>query len=136
MALVACLLALAAAAADESPARAGTRNAGARYVQGTIVKRHTEIFSLFDDHLTTANVAYPDALKFADATYAGTIKIIGANPMVGGRRPDLGLVKVLSKQSTEGGSTLRVRIRNDNPHGTLAARAVVTAITREPRPGG
>jgi hypothetical protein len=121
-------LATGAIAVGASPAMAvGTSRA--------VVKRHTQTISVLPARTTTVNVAYPDALEFGGATYSGEVRLIGPNPAVGGRRPKLSLIKVLSRQSAEGGSVLRVRIRNANPLGTLAARAVVSAITRLPVAG-
>jgi len=96
------------------------------------VKRISETVELYSGRTTTVNVPYPDALEYAGARYAGRVRIIGAPPQVGGPRPRLGLIRVLSSGPALGGSELRVRIRNSNPGGTLAARAVVTAITYLP----
>jgi hypothetical protein len=112
-------------------ALAGAIGVGAQAGE-TVIKRDSRTVVLFPGRLTTVNVAYPDALEFGGATYSGTVKIISSDPKVGGPRPRLSLVKVLSKGSAEGGSVLRVRIRNGNPRETLAARAIVTAITQLP----
>ena len=102
--------------------------AGAQAAGGT-VRRHSETVELYDARTITVNVPYPAALEFAGATYSGAVRIIGAPAAVGGRRPRAALVRVLSDGSAEGGSVFRVRIRNSNPTGTLADRAVITAIT-------
>ncbi|MHB8658532.1 MAG: hypothetical protein ACYC91_11350 [Solirubrobacteraceae bacterium] len=100
-----------------------------------VVKRHEVTVSVLPARITTVNVVYPDALKFGGARYSSKVRILGPNPKVGGDRPRLGLIEVLSKRSAEGGSVLRVRISNRNRLGTLSARAEITAITREPRKG-
>jgi hypothetical protein len=90
------------------------------------VKRHEETVSVLPARTTTVNVAYPDALEFAGATYSGEVRVIRPNPDVGGTPPKLSLVTVLTKEPAEGGSVLHVRIRNANPRGTLAAQAEIT----------
>jgi hypothetical protein len=97
-----------------------------------VVKRHEETVSVLPARTSTFEVSYPDALEFGDAVYSGTVRLLGPNPDVGGRRPKLSLVRVLSSGSAEGDSVLRVRIRNANPLGTLAVRAEIVAVTREP----
>jgi hypothetical protein len=117
-------------AASRAGAAASLRSAAE---SAPVVKRHEETVSLPPAAVTTVDVVYPDALEFGGATYSGKVKILGPNPEVGGRRPRLSLIDVLSKGSAEGDSVYRVRIRNANPRGTLSARAEITAITREPR---
>jgi hypothetical protein len=99
------------------------------------VKRHERTISVPPARTTTVDVAYPDALEFAGAVYSGSVRIVGPAGRAIGTRPRLGLVEVVDEGSAEGGSVLRVRIRNRNPLGTLAARAEITALTREPAVG-
>jgi hypothetical protein len=121
-----CCVVLALGAAGGAGSRAAAAGAP------VVVKRHEETVSVLPARTSTFEVSYPDALEFAGAVYSGAVKIIGPNPAVGGRRPKLSLVRVLSSGSAEGDSVLRVRIRNANPPGTLAARAEIVAVTREP----
>jgi len=109
----------------------GASGAGAGATGGFVVKRNAQTIEVPAGRVTTRNLVYPDALKLGDSTYSGTVRILGPDPRSRGTRPRLTLIKVVSMQPAEGGSVLRVRIRNGNPTGTLAARAVITAITRE-----
>jgi len=115
-----------------SLAAAAATTATLAFAAGSVLRRHAETVSVLPARTTTVDVVYPDALEFAGAVYSGTVRIVGPNPALGGPRPRLRLITVLSSASAEGGSVLRVRIRNTNPLGTLAARAEITAITREP----
>lgn len=97
-----------------------------------LVKRASRTISLRAGQTRTVLVPYPDALEFGGARYSGRVKVLSVAAPGHGRQPSLLLVKVLSKASSEGGSLLRVRIRNANAPGTLPVRALITAITRIP----
>ena len=101
----------------------------------TLVKRDMRTVALRPGRTTTVTVPYPDALEFGGARYSGTVKILLPPPGARGRRPTLRLIKLLSDGPAEGESLFRVRIRNDNPPGTLPARAVIVALTRLPASG-
>ena len=126
-AVAALVLGLACAAAVDAAALAS---------QPSVVKTDTRVVELYAARTTTVELPYPDALEFAGASYSSRVRIIGSPRDVGGARPRLSLIRVLSSESTEGGSLLKVRIRNRNPRGTLAARAIVTAVTTEPASSG
>ncbi len=82
--------------------------------------------------IRTLTVPFPDALKYANASYRGTHSVTA--PAAAGRPPRLTLVRVLSAHSVLGGSEYEVRIRNANPSGTAPVRLRVTATTVEPLP--
>ena len=94
------------------------------------VKSATRTVRVPAGQVRTIEIPYPDALKFGGARYSDRVTILSPPPSKHGKRPNLRLVKLLSDGPIEGGSLLRVRIRNDNPPGTLPARAVVVALTR------
>ncbi len=119
----AALLALLACAAIAAAASAAP---------SALVKRDMRTVALRPGRTATVNLPYPDALEFGGARYSGTVKILLPPPSARGRRPTLHLIKLLSDGPAEGGSLFRVRIRNDNPPGTLPARAVIAALTRLP----
>jgi hypothetical protein len=77
-------------------------------------------------------IGYPDALKYGNATYRGSYRVLGPLPGAAGRTPSLRRVKVLSSGSALGGSDYMVRVRNANPPGTAAVRVAITAATTEP----
>ena len=62
----------------------------------------------------TIVVAYPDALRYGNATYKGKVTVVN------------GKVKVLSKGSTQGGSAYQARVQNT---GSGTASVKVTAST-------
>jgi hypothetical protein len=106
--------------------------ASAAHAATATVKRHGETVLVPPGVVTVKSVSYPDALKFRNATYSGTARIIGPGPHAHGKHPNLALVRILSKASSQGGSLFTVRIRNSNAAGTQTPRAVIAAITRDP----
>jgi hypothetical protein len=65
----------------------------------------------------TIVVAYPNALRYGDAKYSGSVKVLS------------GKVRILSRGATQGGSAYRARVRNT---GSSTASVKVTAKTTRP----
>jgi hypothetical protein len=99
-------------------------------VFGATTKTHVQTTSVAAGHTVTINVIYPDALKYGNARYSGSVVVMQPKTVRAGlQRPNLAKVKVLSKGSALGGSVYRVKVRNLNAAGTAPARVRVTART-------
>jgi hypothetical protein len=107
----------------------------AAYAASVIDKHQSATVTIPAGQTRTLAVPFPDALKYANASYRGThIVTAPAQPAGAGRPPDLHRVRVLSSHSILGGSEFQVRVRNANPAGTAAVRLRITATTVEPLP--
>lgn len=93
---------------------------GAAPAQAAHVKHHTETVTLPAHATRTYRLVYPDALRYGDQRYSGTVRTLGRGTA---------RVRVLSQGSALGGSELRVRVRNDN---RFPVRLRITATTRRP----
>jgi hypothetical protein len=108
---------------------------GAAALGGTsIVRLATRTLSIPAGQTRTLTVAYPDALEYGNARYSGQVALLGPPHGTKGRKPDLGKVRILERQSVEGGSAFQVRADNANAPGSAAVRLVVSAKTVEPLP--
>jgi hypothetical protein len=106
--------------------------AGAAIAAGAVTKRGWQTVAIAPGRTRTVNVAYPDALKYANATYSGAVKVLGPAPGSSGGAPSRSLVRIVSAGSALGGSEYRAVIHNANAAGTAPERVEVAAITREP----
>ena len=97
----------------------------------TVTKRATRTFTLPAATTRTFVVAFPDALKFGDSTYSGSVTVRAA-ARAGLAPPALARVRLLRRGPALGGSDYEARIANANPAGTAPVRVVIVAVTREP----
>jgi hypothetical protein len=108
--------------------------AGAALAASSIVKRHSESTTIAAGQTRTLTVPYPDALKYGNARYSGSVMVLAPKAGVKGRPPKLAKVRILEAQSVLGGSEYQARAHNGNAAGTAAVRFTVTATTLEPLP--
>jgi hypothetical protein len=106
--------------------------AAAAIASGSITDNSIGFLTLAPGKTRTLSVAYPDALKYANATYSGKYVLRAVKSKL--RAPDLAKVKILYAGSVLGGSAYAVHADNTNPAGTAAVRISVTATTVEPLP--
>jgi len=90
-----------------------------------------QTFKLAPGAKHTFQVAYPDALEYGNATYAGNVKLLKPTGHHSAQA-SLGLVKITSKGSCLGGSEYCVTVKNANRTGSGNVRIAVTAQTRLP----
>jgi hypothetical protein len=93
---------------------------------------HTSTFKLAAGRTKEFSVAYPDALEFGGATYAGRVRILGPSASERGSAPALDKVHITSQGSTLGDSQYSARVKNANRAGTAPVRVLITATTTLP----
>jgi hypothetical protein len=84
-----------------------------------VTKKKSKTVSVSGNSSRTVTVTYPDALKFGDAKYRCSGKVVS------GDDSDV----TIRRSTIEGGSACRARIRND---GSRSVKVKVTATTIEP----
>jgi hypothetical protein len=99
-----------------------------------ITKTNISVRSIPAGQTRTLTVPYPDALEYGNARYSAHVEVLRPLPGAKGRAPVLTKVRILEKQSVEGGSAYQVRAHNGNVAGTAAVRLSVVATTVEPLP--
>lgn len=92
----------------------------------------TKSFTLAAGQTKTFSVAFPHALKFKNAKYSGSVKILAPAGVTGSKAPSVTKVKVLSKKKTNGGTDYTVKVQNTNASGTDAVMVQITATTKKP----
>src|SRR5258708_27932926 len=93
-------------------------------------KKNTKTFSLKGGDRKTFMVPYPDALKFGNAKYGGSVAILKPAKLGKGQKaPDLKKVKVISKGSAVGGSDFSAKVNNANAKDTAPVQVRLTATT-------
>ena len=90
---------------------------GLAAVASAASKSNSKTVSVPAGKTRTIVVSYPDALRYGDAKYHGSVKIVS------------GTAKVLSKGSVQGGSAYQARVKNT---GSGTAKVKVTAKTTRP----
>jgi hypothetical protein len=109
--------------------------AGASLAASGTTLRRSKTFMLRAGSTKTFLLAYPDALKFAGASYRGSVRVLGPSPSASGSAPSLLKVRVLFHGSALGGSDYSAKVQNANPAGTAPVRVALTATTVLPRQG-
>jgi len=98
---------------------------------GSITKHEIASLSIPAATTRTLSVAFPDALRYANARYRGSHEL-AAEPGAPGSAPDLSKVRILESHAVEGGSLYRVRAHNGNAAASAPVRLTVIATTIEP----
>ncbi len=94
----------------------------------SIVKEASAHVLLASGQTRTLTVAFPDALKYANASYAGYPSVPNASPVA------LRHVKITGRRFVDGGSAYQATAHNENPPGTAPVEFLVAARTFEPLP--
>ena len=126
---VACLLLIAGGVMG-----APLPGAHAAFPIATAATTHTQsgsrTFTVRSKTTATITLGYPLALKFANATYSGKVRLLKPGHAPRGRtRPRLSLVRILSRGPAEGGSVFRVRVRDRNRPSAAPVRVKLTTTT-------
>lgn len=114
-------------------ALAASLGASAAAAATSITKHRTASVTIPAGATRTLNVPYPDALKYGNARYSDSIRVLRKRGSRGSA-PDVGRIGILEGQAVEGGSLYRVRAHNANPPGSAPVELTVTTTTVEPLP--